>query len=260
MDIKANFYFFTLARERRADVSRSRKIDEAWTPARAIEFRDFSRCARSPSFRTPLEPVGRTIVHRGLTPDSVRVRADGQPLFSGWRWARLRKILTIAEHAPSFESSYTAPEVRQNGLAFADARSDVYSLSKVLLNLFRDTHDTNIRSALEMGISDEASGRATATEIAEMLEVIAEPLTLPAPRSAPQRWDEGHVIEWQHGRYRIVSQLGEGGAGRTFKLEQLNGKSEEPIGTFVGKVVLNSEMGPENTALNAYRDKIRSDC
>src|SRR6266404_9023325 len=53
----------------------------------------------------------------------------------------------------------------------------------------------------------------------------------------------------------MVSQWGEGGAGRTFKLEQLDGQSEEPIGTFVGKVVVNPDIGP--AALQAYR-KIRS--
>jgi hypothetical protein len=45
------------------------------------------------------------------------------------------------------------------------------------------------------------------------------------------------------------------GAGRTFKLEQLDGTSDEPIGTFVGKVVPNPEIGP--AALAAY-SKIRS--
>ena len=78
--------------------------------------------------------------------------------------------------------------------------------------------------------------------------------SLPAP-VAPQRWDEGHIVDWEGERYRVLSRLGEGGAGRTFKLEQLDGLTDEPIGAFVGKVVLNPEVGP--AALDAYR-KVRS--
>jgi serine/threonine protein kinase len=165
--------------------------------------------------------------------------------------------LSIAEHAPAVDSSYAAPEVRKNGLAFADARSDVYSLSKVLLDLFGgdDADAANARSALDAGLAEEPSARASAKDIAEMLDLVAQPPALPAPLSIPQRWDEGYIIEWEHGRYRIVSQLGEGGVGRTFKLEQLDGQSEQPIGTFVGKLVVNPEIGP--ATLQAYR-KIRS--
>ena len=121
-----------------------------------------------------------TVVHRGLSPDSVRLCADGQPLFAGWRWARLPRALTIADRVPGDHGSYTAPEVRANGLAFADARSDIYSLSKVLSDLFRsdDVDFVNAMSALEAGVAEEPSARSPAIEIVELLELVAR---LPAP-------------------------------------------------------------------------------
>jgi serine/threonine protein kinase len=235
---QGELFFFTLAESSAQSVAEA-AADPEWSTAARLSFA-ISAMRALAELQTPSEPEGQTVVHRALIPDNVRVRADGQPLFAGWRWARLPRALSIAEHAPGVDSAYAAPEVRKNGLAFADARSDVYSLSRVLLNLFGgdDARAANARSALEPGLLEEPSARASANEIAEMLDLVAQPPALPAPPSIPQRWDEGHIIEWEHGRYRIVSQLGEGGAGRTFKLEQLDGQSAEPIGTFVGKVVV----------------------
>jgi serine/threonine protein kinase len=52
-----------------------------------------------------------------------------------------------------------------------------------------------------------------------------------------------------------VALLGQGATGRTFKLEQLDGESDDPIGTFVGKAVFNHEIGERS--LSAYK-KVRS--
>jgi serine/threonine protein kinase len=49
--------------------------------------------------------------------------------------------------------------------------------------------------------------------------------------------------------------LGQGGVGRTFKLEELDTSSSDPVGTFVGKTAFNPELGRQ--ALLAYK-KVRS--
>ena len=53
----------------------------------------------------------------------------------------------------------------------------------------------------------------------------------------------------------MVSELGTGATGRTYKLEQIDPDCDASLGTFVGKVVINPEVG--RIALNAFR-KIRS--
>jgi serine/threonine protein kinase len=145
--------------------------------------------------------------------------------------------------------------VQKDGLAFADARSDVYSLCKVLRELFKETEEEAVRGLLASGMTDDPSTRAAPERIAEELEALARPPCSVSPSISPQRWDEGHIVEWEKERYRVLSLLGEGGAGLTYKLEQLDRFTDEPIGTFVGKVVLNPEIGP--AALKAYR-KVRS--
>jgi serine/threonine protein kinase len=145
------------------------------------------------------------------------------------------------------------------GLALADARSDVYSLSKVLHGVFTDAEAGAVRGVLAPGMAADPPQRPVPGLIADELEALARPLSSDGPTAVPPpvislHWDAGHVVVWGDERYRVVSRLGEGGAGRTYKLEQL-GANDESIGVFVGKIVLNPEVGPD--ALEAYR-KVRS--
>jgi len=248
-------YFFTLA-ESSAQTVANASVDQTWDESARLNFA--ISAMRALAEVQAFSQVGNEmVIHRALSPDTVRVRADNQALFAGWRKARLPRALSIAQLTTGISDSYAAPEVRKLGLGFADYRSDVYSLSKVLTDLFAGDSSLaiDVRSVLQTGAAEEPGVRATAKEVAELLKVIAEPHTPTVAHSMPQRWDEGHIITWERGRYRIVTLLGEGGAGRTFKLEQLDQHRDEPIGTFVGKVVFNSDIGP--TALQAYR-KIRS--
>jgi serine/threonine protein kinase len=254
-DYPGELFFFTLAESAAASIAET-SADSDWAePARlafaASAFHELAALQRPTA-------DGETLVHRALTSESVRVRADGRPLFAGWRWARLPKSETIAgNHPDAAGDSYAAPEVRAHGLATADIRSDVYSLCTTLLELFTSGSTTAIAAGdiLKRGLSDDPPARPSAEEIARALGQLAEPPVPPNPPELPQRWDEGAIIDWNHERFRVVSRLGEGAAGRTFKLEQLDGQSDEPIGTFVGKVVLNEQFGA--SALEAYR-KVRA--
>jgi serine/threonine protein kinase len=203
---------------------------------------------------------GETVIHRNLTPDTVRVRADGAPLFAGWRWARLPFAETITP-GPIHEvyDEFTAPEVCSQGLTAAVVASDVYSLCKSLLAVATDGGPATeaLRIALAFGLDEDPSRRGAPTEVAELIEswTSVKELATSATAPAAKRWDEGYTFDWENHQYRVVSLLGHGGAGRTFKLEQLDRETDDPIGTYVGKVVFNSELGP--SSLRAYR-KIRS--
>lgn len=254
-DYSGELFFFSLAESAAASIAET-IADTGWTTSARLAFAVVA-LAELAALQKPTDD-GETVVHRALTSESVRIRADGRPLFAGWRWARLPKAETIAGNQPDTnDDAYAAPEVRANGLATADVRSDVYSLCKVLSELFVGDEASAIeaRAALQLGLSADPALRRSADEIGKDLAVLAEPLAPAKPPEVAQRWDEGAIVEWNHERFRVVSRLGEGAAGRTFKLEQLEGQSDEPIGTFVGKVVLNEQFGA--SALEAYR-KVRA--
>jgi hypothetical protein len=121
----------------------------------------------------PAGAGGETVLHRSLSPDNVRVRADGAPFFAGWRWARLPAAQTITfGTAPEAQDDFAAPEVRAHGLTAARTASDVYSLCKTLLKAIPDESPAAdaLRSALALGLEDDPSQRAAPVEIAELIE------------------------------------------------------------------------------------------
>jgi serine/threonine protein kinase len=194
-----------------------------------------------------------TLLHRALDAESVRVRADNSPLFAGWRWARLTPAQTLSE-GQTVENfgAFAAPEVRSNGLAAATTSSDLFSLCGVLLELFPADEALDVREILLFGCDPNPLRRLGAMEMVELLrELDPKPVELqPVQPEAisPTRWDEGYRFKWKGSSYQVVSVLGQGSIGRTFKLEQLDSANGEPIGTFVGKAVFNPDFGPASLA------------
>ncbi|AHF86627.1 hypothetical protein RLEG3_12210 [Rhizobium leguminosarum bv. trifolii WSM1689] len=248
-------YFFTLADSAAVPIATLAKSAE-WCDADRLAFAAKALRALGELQRSE-DSAGEALVHRSLDPINIRVRSNGTPLFAGWRWARLPLQLTIAPGAPATDDPFAAPEVRQGGLGAATAASDVWSLCKVLAEtLDVAEHAEEVLAALDRGMQTDPSKRATAEAIAADLVAWITLSTESKPASvSPDRWDEGHEFDWRGKRYRVVSVLGQGGVARTFKLEELDGSSSEPVGTFVGKVAFNSELGER--ALLAYK-KVRS--
>lgn len=248
-------FFFTLAESTAISVA-ALKSDIAWEDSDRLAFAAKALRALA-DLQTPDEIGGEILIHRNLNPENVRVKASGAPLFAGWRWARLPDHLTITPGAVPDADPYAAPEVRSGGIAAATPASDVWSLCAVLSEVLENTDNANeALSALARGRGTDPAKRATAAEVAADMEALIALSEEAAPEPIlAARWDEGHEFDWNGKRYRIVAALGQGGVGRTFKLEELDGRSPDPIGTFVGKVAFNQEMGER--ALLAYK-KVRS--
>lgn len=196
------------------------------------------------------------LLHRALDAESVRVRADNCPLFAGWRWARLTPAQTLSDGQTGDNfGAFAAPEVRSNGLAAATPSSDLFSLCGVLVELFSADEAPDVREILLVGCDPDPTRRLGARDIADLLqERDPEPVEPPPVQPeaiSPTRWDEGYRFKWKDSNYRVVSVLGQGSVGRTFKLEQLDSGDGEPIGTFVGKAVFNPDLGP--VSLAAYQ-------
>jgi hypothetical protein len=87
---------------------------------------------------------------------------------------------------PEAQDAYAAPEVRENDLAFADTRSDVYSLCTALHEVFTgaDAEGKAARGILAAGMADDPSQRPAPGLIAEELAALARPHSAEVPPGA----------------------------------------------------------------------------
>jgi serine/threonine protein kinase len=251
------FYFSLIDSDAPTLMKRSK--DNSWSRDDRIRFaQDALRALQG--FHCPEDSEVPALVHRNITPETIRVRHNGKPLFTGFSFTRIANAQTISLiDAQQTLDEWVAPEVRRGGLPAADASSDIYSLCKVLSTLFLggESADSDVRNLLLLGCEENAQNREKPLELAKSLDnqtaPTAERVDIPLP--AAEFWDEGTVVPFQNTRYEIVSRLGKGGIGQTFKVVELDSKSDELFGTYVAKII--QHEADAVVALRAYR-KVRA--
>ena len=245
-------HFFTLTDPLAPSVEK-RTRDSSWdTPARLA----LARAALGALGEMHGETLDDApILHRNLTPQTVLVRHDNTPIFTGFELSKLPSEQSVASTGPPTGGwpPSTAPEVRTQGLHAADARSDRYALCASLRVLFEGRDDETSRQALEVlasGTTDEATQRSEPSALdARFSALLGESPPQPAPPPA-RFWTEDQIVPFRDGEYRVIERLGSGGVGTAFKVVQLDrrGKNE---GTYVAKVCHDEATG--HRAMSAYR-------
>jgi len=250
-------YFYSMV-DPSAPPLKDRGKDEVWDSHARLVFACKAIAALA-QFHNPDDPSLTPLIHRRITPESLRVRHNDCPLFTDFSLSRLQDSQTIGMASVNLGSlsPYLAPEVQAGGLGVADSRSDVYSLSVTLLSIFQgeDTLAGQVRPILEGGCRQKPEDRFSLAELSESLKGLDSLEPTPIPLPAPDYWDEDTVVPFQNSRYKIVDRLGQGGVGQTFKVVELDAQSEEKFGTYVAKVVRHEQDGV--MAVRAYR-KVRS--
>jgi len=246
-------YYFSLV-DPSAPALHERLIDTGWKTRDRLAFALESLRALKEMHHPGEEST--PIIHRNLTPATIRIRHDGIPIFTGFHWARIPTETSIApaQMIPNEWEQAAAPEIRQAGLAAASERSDLYSLCFSLRLLFENQTDDDLaRQAgqlLEGGLQERPEERETPDQIMEGIGVLLGQ-SLHKPTLPPARfWTEDQTVHFHGREYRIVSYLGGGGIGTTFKVIEFDRTTQEDLGTYVGKVVHSRDHG--GRVLNAY--------
>ena len=247
-------YWFSLV-DPAAPTLAERAKDLSWSLDERLRYAREALLAMA-EFHQPGDQGLQNILHRHITPNTLRVRHNGRPLFTDFSLARIDQALTISLVPGDFgeDASYVAPEVRQGGLAAADTRSDVYALCASLMILFTavEPRAREAREFLEQGCAQNPGGRESLIELASVLARNTAPLEQPRlDLPAPEYWDEDTVVPFQNAHYKIVSRLGHGGIGQTFKVVEVDARSDELYGTYVAKLI--HRQADAETALRAYR-------
>ena len=194
------------------------------------------------------------MLHRNLTPRKILVRHDNTPILTGFQYARIPADVTVAVSGGAEDEwdVAVAPEIRKQGLGAADRQSDVYSLCASLSVLFAERDDDEsleASMALAEGRANDPAERTTLEKLHDSLSaLLGEPPAVVAP---PARfWTEDQIVNFRGRDYRIVSRLGSGGIGTTFKVVRIDGATGGDLGAYVAKVVLNKRTGER--VLRAY--------
>lgn len=231
-----------------------RVSDPTWSTDQRLQFAARSARALAELHQGPTGVPG--LCHRRISPSSLLVRADDRPLFTDFAFARLPDLQTIAPTGPEGRPAdpYQAPEVQNGGLAAAVQGSDVFSLCRSLETLAEgpgsDDAWKSFRKALSKGTAAASEDRWTAARLAEALDRPSLPGTLPAREPPPARyWSEDLLVKFNDKHYRILSRLGSGGFGTTFKVVRENPDGEQ-FGTYVAKVLHDKTHG--TGVLRAY--------
>ena len=243
--------FFTVA-DSTAPGIKERAGDNSWgTNARL----SFARCAISALIALHEADTGdEPIVHRNLTRSTVLVKHDNTPILTGFEYARIPAEVTVASAVSTKEwDPEVAPEVRAQGRGAADNRSDIYSLCASLMGLFEHRNDEDSHKAakaLAEGLDENPGTRWGLLELdASLGEISGEPKSEPPPPPA-RFWTEDQIIPFRGQDYRIVSRLGSGGVGTTFKVVKIHRETQGELGTYVAKVARDEETG--RRVLSAY--------
>lgn len=236
-----------------------RSKDAAWNIDERLRYAREALLALA-GFHQPGEENQPPLVHRHITPTTLRVRHNGRPLFTDFSLARLSDAQTISaiKHDFGQDANYVAPEVLQSGLAVADARSDIFALCKTLIVAFTgdDPKAAETRAFLEQGCFTNPEGREPLADLASVLQrhtapaIISTSVLAPALPS-PEYWDEDTVVRFQNSHYKIVGRLGGGGIGQTFKVVEVDERSDELYGTYVAKLIYRESDA--ESAFRAYR-------
>lgn len=188
------------------------------------------------------------MIHRNLTRRTLLVRHDNAPTVIGFSHAKIPSDVSVASSgAPvgGWEPE-TAPEVRAGGLHVAGKAADVYALCSSLTGLFQERDDALSRRAAEVlaaGMAEEPGVRDSLEKLElELARLLGE--SPPPPPPPPARfWTEDQVVPFQSRHYRVVTRLGSGGVGTTFKVVEIDQSTGQDLGTYVAKVAHDPAAG-----------------
>ena len=228
-----------------------RCLDRRWGPN---ERRQFAvRALRALADIHNCNREGLRFVHRQISPQTLLVAVDNQPMFTAFDLARISGTMTVSPAAtPLNADDWIAPEVKAQELGIADQRSDVFALCatlRLILNGQSDDDAVFACEALAAGLAEQPDQRPSLTKLADSLEGKQTPLTSTSALPSVRYWSEGLEVPFKDSRYRILSRLGTGSFETTFKVAPLDGGQK--VGTFAAKVDFDRESGTRS--LCAFR-------
>lgn len=198
------------------------------------------------------------ILHRNITPESVHVRSNNEPLFTQLHLAKLPGAETVGGAGDATSSAlegvrhFLAPEVLAGGIGASTIASDVYALCASLRLVFTSAPEAieqplllvNILEMLDSGVVSAPGERPSTSDLYNQITRLVSPQDKPVSLVSVSYWDEDTVVEFNKRFYRIITRLGSGGFGITFKVMEVDPKTHDDLsGPYVAKVITKEAAG-----------------
>jgi len=252
-DYPGELFFFSLA-DPSSPTLQTRVEDQGWSrDSRKIFAR--SCCQALKELHQHKVDGNIHFVHRNVSPKTVLVGAQNSPIFIGFHLSKTASTATVAAELtpPTEAEDFQAPEVLASGLAAADQRSDVFSLCATLKQLFPSPEPEleDLFALFDLGTSQYPDERPNLDELIKTIDELDDDAEKELPLPEPRYWSEGFVVPFRGRYYRIVSRIGSGSFGATFKVVEYDRSTEEAFGTYLAKILFSPETAVN--AINAYR-------
>jgi len=256
---EGDMFFFTVVDPAAPSIA-ERVKDDSWSTANRLVFAREAVRALNELHVAQTEPDadadGGPIIHRNLSPMTILVRYDDKPILTGFESARLPSGFSIGSDTPPSgdQGDHIPPEIMREGTAAADIRSDIYSMARSLQRVFEGRQDGESQEAVDIlaGYADpDPRRRGSLLDLDGALTgLLGESIPYPTP-SKVQFWSEDQVIGFGKSDYRILTRLGSGGIGTTFKVAQIEPGTKNESGVYVAKVIHNQADG--EIVLRSYK-------
>lgn len=251
MGYAGEMWFFTVG-DPVAPTLSQRAQDAMWAAEARTAFAKDAVRALADLHETKID--GQPFLHRNISPDTVLVKHDNTAILTGFQRARIPADETVTVSGSTAEASdAVAPEVRVRGIGVADRRSDVYALCASLSALFAGFDDAASKEAADVllsGMADDPAARESLDQLHGSLSGLLGESTGIVPAPPSRFWTEDQEVSFRGRNYRIVSRLGSGGVGTTFKVVAIDRATGRDLGAYVAKVVHDKETGER--VLSAY--------
>jgi len=244
-------FFFSVV-DPAAPTLEERSADTTWSPESRV---DFARRVVQALSDLHAADSDEPLVHRNLSPNTILVKYDNTPIFTGFERTKVPSQVTVASTTlpPGVQAPYVPPEILNQGYSVADQRSDVYALCASLREIFQTLENETSRRALSvlgLGLAEEPADRASLRDLEAGLSELLGDVQRVVPPPPARYWTEDQIIPFRGHKYKIVSRLGSGGIGTTYKVVHVDRKTGEEFGTYVAKVAHEEDVGQR--ILRAY--------
>ncbi len=186
----------------------------------------------------------KKLILRNLNSKNILVTNNINPTFTQLNYVKIPDAQTISENIKLTIDESIPPEISNGDIRNATYKSDIYSICYSLLKIFDINSEIgkSIIFILKRGLSKDAENRPSLIELHNDINSIFNSIkSKESHKIHYNKFEIGNKIKFKSEYYKITNIIGEGGIGESYKVIEINEKTNDEYGTYIGKRIKNQE-------------------